>query len=126
VSGPAIVKVTIGICDLCLGGREGECHSPGCVFWMCPAITAEQAEQLRDRSFRGGSKGGWQGEVSVVEPHAAPGPRTVWRLCRLPGLHPLDVTVTVDTTAPVVLMAIERAAGENGITLVRVEEDVPG
>lgn len=51
---PTIVVKTVRICELCLSGKEGECHSPGCAFWMCPAITVEQAERLRDRSFRGG------------------------------------------------------------------------
>jgi len=27
----------VRICELCLGGRGGECHVPGCVFWMVSA-----------------------------------------------------------------------------------------
>jgi hypothetical protein len=51
VSEPSIVTLTIPICTLCLGGAGGECHVPGCCFWMCPAITPEQASHLRDRAF---------------------------------------------------------------------------
>jgi len=48
---PHIVTMELRICNLCLDGKEGECHSPGCMFWMCPAITAEQARRLRDWAF---------------------------------------------------------------------------
>jgi hypothetical protein len=48
---PSLVQIEITICTLCLAGAEGECHVPGCWFWMCPAITAEQAERIRDRAF---------------------------------------------------------------------------
>ena len=26
--------VTLSICELCLAGDGGECHVPGCAFWM--------------------------------------------------------------------------------------------
>jgi len=48
---PSIVTMELRICTLCLDGKAGECHSPGCMFWMCPAITAEQAQRLRDWAF---------------------------------------------------------------------------
>ena len=48
---PTIVTMELRICTLCLDGKEGECHSPGCMFWMCPAISAEQAERLRGWAF---------------------------------------------------------------------------
>jgi len=48
---PTIVTMELRICALCLDGKEGECHSPGCMFWMCPAITAEQAARLRSWAF---------------------------------------------------------------------------
>lgn len=44
---PALQDVTITICVLCLAGEGGECHSPGCLFWICPALDAEQAERIR-------------------------------------------------------------------------------
>jgi hypothetical protein len=30
-------RVTLDICELCLAGDGGECHVPGCAFWMRPA-----------------------------------------------------------------------------------------
>lgn len=43
---PEIKSVTIDVCVLCLAGFGGECHSPGCVFFICPAPTFEQAQRL--------------------------------------------------------------------------------
>ncbi len=48
---PSVVRIEIAICTLCLNGAGGECHVPGCWFWMCPAITAEQAERIRSWAF---------------------------------------------------------------------------
>ena len=48
---PTVATLTLPICSLCLGGAEGECHVPGCVFWMCPAPNAEQAERIRGHAF---------------------------------------------------------------------------
>lgn len=39
--------VTFPICELCLTGKGGECHSPGCAFFICPALDDEQAERVR-------------------------------------------------------------------------------
>lgn len=27
----------VPVCKLCLEGAGGECHAPGCVFWLCDA-----------------------------------------------------------------------------------------
>lgn len=32
-----LVKVTLTICTLCLAGKGGICHAPGCAFWMIQA-----------------------------------------------------------------------------------------
>ncbi len=50
-SEPRIVRVEIAICELCLSGVGGECHSPGCWFWMNDAITKEQADRIRHWAF---------------------------------------------------------------------------
>lgn len=52
---PELREIRIWVCALCLAGEEGECHSPGCAFWMCPGVTAEQAERIvaGDRIARG-------------------------------------------------------------------------
>lgn len=39
--------ITLTVCNLCLAGVGGECHVPGCAFWMCPAPDDEQAEHMR-------------------------------------------------------------------------------
>lgn len=30
-------SVTLEICEPCIEGSGGECHTPGCAFWMRPA-----------------------------------------------------------------------------------------
>ena len=30
----ALNQVTLYICDDCMDGAGGECHMPGCAFWM--------------------------------------------------------------------------------------------
>lgn len=43
----AVVGVKVHICVLCLNGAGGECHVPGCAFWMNDAPSAEVAHVLR-------------------------------------------------------------------------------
>lgn len=31
---PELERVTIVLCSLCLDGRGGECHTPGCALWI--------------------------------------------------------------------------------------------
>ena len=31
---PGLNRVTLILCDLCLNGAGGECHVPGCAFWL--------------------------------------------------------------------------------------------
>jgi hypothetical protein len=56
-------------------------------------------------------------------------PRTTWRLVAIAeGAYVrqgLDVLVSVDTTADMVVDAIERAARDHGIRLERVDEPAP-
>jgi hypothetical protein len=33
-SEPGLNEVTLTICDLCLDGAGGECHTPGCALWL--------------------------------------------------------------------------------------------
>jgi hypothetical protein len=42
-----LVTVRIDVCTLCLSGAGGECHVPGCMFWMCQAPDREQVVRLR-------------------------------------------------------------------------------
>jgi hypothetical protein len=54
--------------------------------------------------------------------HTAPAPlllRTAWRIAGCGDWYGLDVWLTVDTTAPAVVDAIERAAGGVGVKLER-------
>lgn len=30
----SVHRVVLDLCDLCLGGAGGECHTPGCALWM--------------------------------------------------------------------------------------------
>ena len=52
------------------------------------------------------------------------GPSTRWRIVAAGiSLPKLNVVLSVDTTAPLVVAAIEYAAAKNGIELERIEED---
>lgn len=31
---PTLTTMALTVCSLCAGGTEGECHVPGCAFWM--------------------------------------------------------------------------------------------
>jgi hypothetical protein len=53
MSADGLTTFTVTICNLCLNGEEGECHTPGCVFWVCPAPNAEQAWRLLQASTEG-------------------------------------------------------------------------
>lgn len=45
---PTLHSVTMQVCSLCLDGAGGECHVPGCVFWMHDAPTpADRGATLR-------------------------------------------------------------------------------
>lgn len=43
-----LLSVTLTICRRCYDGAGGECHTPGCCFWVCPAPDPEQAERIRN------------------------------------------------------------------------------
>lgn len=36
-----LINLTISVCTPCLGGDVGECHTPGCAFWMQDAPNTE-------------------------------------------------------------------------------------
>jgi hypothetical protein len=45
VSDTVIVRqYKVFVCDLCVGGKGGECHVPGCAFWLRDA--PEEARPL--------------------------------------------------------------------------------
>jgi hypothetical protein len=33
-SEPAVRRVIVNLCELCIAGAGGECHVPGCVLWI--------------------------------------------------------------------------------------------
>lgn len=41
-------KVTLYMCSLCLDGAGGECHVPGCVFWMMQSPEISIRERILD------------------------------------------------------------------------------
>lgn len=49
-------------------------------------------------------------------------PKTVWRITRIGELRQLDIVLSVDTTAPLVTAAIEKAAKDAGINMQRGKE----
>lgn len=38
----------VAICTSCLDGAGGECHTPGCLFWMCSAPDIPIRERAED------------------------------------------------------------------------------
>lgn len=46
-SEPVLHHVEVSVCQMCLDGVGGECHTPGCVFWMNDAPNESQATALR-------------------------------------------------------------------------------
>jgi hypothetical protein len=40
-------RVAAWVCDLCLAGEGGECHAPGCAFWLRDAPTGQELKTLR-------------------------------------------------------------------------------
>jgi len=62
----------------------------------------------------------------VTEAQQSPFPKTTWQLLGTPERKGLQVVLTVDTDAPVVLAAIEASARAYGITLVRQEVSADG
>jgi hypothetical protein len=49
-------RLVFYVCDLCLDGAGGECHVPGCTYWLNDAPTGDTLawlRELRDRSTPG-------------------------------------------------------------------------
>jgi hypothetical protein len=44
-----LVEVKLPVCSLCLTGAGGECHVPGCAFWMNDAPSTTVAAAMRER-----------------------------------------------------------------------------
>ena len=44
----ALVDVALSVCALCLAGAGGECHVPGCAFWMVAAPNRQLIEVLKE------------------------------------------------------------------------------
>lgn len=45
-----LLRVTLTLCTLCLSGKGGECHSPGCALWMrrAPDVPVTQYQAADD------------------------------------------------------------------------------
>lgn len=43
---PQLELVAVMICSWCLDGRGGECHTPGCLYWMQDAPLVPQREAV--------------------------------------------------------------------------------
>lgn len=46
---PKLHRVAFDVCDLCLTGAGGECHVPGCTFWLHDAPIGSDIAWLRER-----------------------------------------------------------------------------
>lgn len=45
-----LTRIELQVCSQCLAGAGGECHSPGCSFWIWPGPTGEWLEWLQSRA----------------------------------------------------------------------------
>lgn len=45
---PALERVTLMLCSLCLEGKGGECHTPGCALWMVSAPDLPLRTRIED------------------------------------------------------------------------------
>lgn len=45
---PQLHRLSLQVCDLCLDGEGGECHVPGCAFWMHAAPMDVLLDVLRN------------------------------------------------------------------------------
>lgn len=52
----ALVRVPLDVCGYCLRGDGGECHYPGCAFWMSDAPDEAVAQRMRDMVASAGSR----------------------------------------------------------------------
>lgn len=41
--------IEAAVCELCITGAGGECHVPGCSFWMHDALTGDALAWVRGR-----------------------------------------------------------------------------
>ena len=46
-------QVACNICNFCLDGVGGECHTPGCLFWMQDAPQISLREIVKEKILKG-------------------------------------------------------------------------
>lgn len=46
---PRLIAIGFNVCEPCLTGAGGECHVPGCTFWMHDAPIGSDIAWLRER-----------------------------------------------------------------------------
>lgn len=54
-------RIEAYVCDLCLSGAGGECHVPGCGFWIFDAPAGRELETLRR----------WRAHTELIEKERA-------------------------------------------------------
>lgn len=59
VDGLPLARVTLNVCQICLLGGEGECHVPGCAFWMSAAPDVPLGIVIPEPELR--CECGWRG-----------------------------------------------------------------
>ena len=95
-----------GHCPKCGHDRFSTQHGGDVPAVVCSPLDVDESGGVRDE---------------LAERRARESPSTVWRITKLHALEPLDVRLTVDTVAPLVVAAIEAAAELHSITLERIE-----
>ena len=46
MSEPRVRQYQVGVCDACMALEPSECHTPGCIFWLC---NMPEVEEMLDR-----------------------------------------------------------------------------
>ncbi len=73
-----LATVTLQVCQVCLLGQGGECHTPGCTFWMCAApdvplgLTFPSANLGDSRPSGGQGPPAWSTQVYPGQPPPPP------------------------------------------------------
>jgi len=85
---PTLERVTLTMCSLCLDGKGGECHTPGCALWMNRAPDVTLRSKIEAPAPVGETRDGGLRDVAadLLDVAAAleePASEAVMRLARL-------------------------------------------
>jgi hypothetical protein len=66
---PTLTTMALTVCSLCAGGTEGECHTPGCAFWMKTAPGVPLTNEADEAGVRPREDGDVMTKYQLIEDH---------------------------------------------------------